>query len=350
MRRILVLGYYGFGNFGDEIILSAVQSELAAVDCEAAFAVHKPTQYGSQSCPRHSLVDRDSAMAMSRALRSSECVMLGGGGLIQDATSWRSSLYYLGIPFLGAVERKALVSYAQGIGPISSLTTRHLVGRVFDRMKLIDVRDAESRSLLVACGVRSQNIHVSCDAGLSFLVAAHGPLLPLDHHTPVIIACVNGRFGWSSENTASFLDCLASYFAARVNLVVLFPKADLDFTREVQKRLLTGSDVIVSPSAQDLLQLCDMTILTVAGRYHMAVAAVASRSPLIALAYDPKLLNLAHALGFGAIVPEALPEVAARFIIDTGVRSVAEEAIGGLGMAREQRILRLQAVLAGETP
>ncbi|MCX6085029.1 MAG: polysaccharide pyruvyl transferase family protein, partial [Caldiserica bacterium] len=118
MIRILVLGYYGFGNFGDELILSAVQDELTNINCEAVFAVNEPAQYASPDCCRHTFVDRHDLSAMRVALGTCDYVMLGGGGLIQDATSSRSSLYYLGIPLLGALRKKRILSYAQGVGPI----------------------------------------------------------------------------------------------------------------------------------------------------------------------------------------------------------------------------------------
>lgn len=350
MKRILVLGYYGFGNFGDELILSAVQDELATIDCDAVFAVRRPAQYATPACARHTYVDRRSLASMKDALRASDCVMLGGGGLIQDVTSWRSSVYYLGIPFLANSEQKSVVSYAQGIGPVTRFWTRQAVRRVFDRMALIDVRDRESRDLLLAYGVHKRTIHVSCDAGLSYLVASHGAPLPEDRRGAVIAACVNRRFGWTAEKTASFLDCLASHFAARVSLVVLFPAADLDFTGEVQQRLLSSSDTIVAPSAQDLLRLCDSACMTVAGRYHMAVAGVASRSPMVALAYDPKLLHLADALGFQAVAPEAASEASVRLIVSGGIRPVAEDAVERLLAVRGERIHLLETTLAASTP
>src|SRR5450759_5087072 len=161
MTRILVLGYYGFGNFGDELILSAVQDELTSIECEAVFVVNEPGQYTSPVCPRHTLVDRHNLAAMRAALRTCDYVMLGGGGLIQDVTSWRSSLYYLGIPLLAALNKKGILSYAQGIGPVRRPWIRRLMRSIFDRMILIDVRDDASRDLLLACGIRTQDICVS---------------------------------------------------------------------------------------------------------------------------------------------------------------------------------------------
>lgn len=349
MTRVLVLGYYGFGSFGDEIILEAVQDELTNIDCEAMFAVNKPDQYASPVYSRHSLVDRHDLSAMRAALRACDCVMLGGGGLIQDVTSWRSSLYYLGIPLLGMFHKKVLVSYAQGVGPIRRLWTRHLVRTVFGRMSLIDVRDDASRDLLVTCGIQTREIHVSSDAGLSYLTSRYRESLTVTGHESLIIACVNERFGWTPEETASFLDCIGSQLSARLHLVVLFPSADLIFTQAVRARLLTSSELTVSPEPVALVNLCSSATLTVAGRYHMAAVALAARSPLVALAYDPKVSQLAARYGFEALQPGGSPQQAARHVRATTILPVTEEPLAQLAQIRMNRIARLRTVLEQHT-
>jgi len=350
MTRILVLGYYGFGNFGDELILSAVQDELTSIECEAAFAVNKPGQYTSPVCPRHTLVDRHNLAAMRATLRACDYVMLGGGGLIQDVTSWRSSLYYLGIPLLATLHKKGILSYAQGIGPVKRLLIRRVVRTVFDRMILIDVRDDASRDLLLACGIRTQDICVSSDAGLAYLVALRGEPVAATRRGSRVVACVNERFGWTPEETASFLDCLWSQSSAQLDLVVLFPSADLAFTRAVQNRLLTPSELIISPQAPALLDLCSSASLTVAGRYHMAVAAIAARSPLVALAYDPKVSQLADCCGFDAFQPGHSPQQAAQRVRTRSILPVTEESIERIGQTRTDRIARLKTVLERRNP
>src|SRR5664280_2395997 len=350
MARLLVLGYYGFGNFGDELILSAVQDELASIECEAAFVVNAPSQYPSLVCPRHKLVDRHSPTAMRAALRECDYVMLGGGGLIQDVTSWRSSLYYLGIPILAAMHNKGILSYAQGVGPVRRSWIRHVVRSVFGRMVLIDVRDDASRDLLLDCGIRTHDICVSSDVGLAYLVALRGEPAAATRGASHIVACVNERFGWAAEETASFLDCLGSQSGARLDLVVLFPSADLAFTRAVQNRLLTPSELIISPQPLALLDLCSSASLTVAGRYHMATAAVAARSPLIALAYDPKISQLADYCGFDAFLPGNSPQQAAQAVRTKSIPPVIEESIERIGQTRTDRIARLKTVLERRNP
>ncbi|HWQ21552.1 MAG TPA: polysaccharide pyruvyl transferase CsaB [Clostridia bacterium] len=345
MNRVLVLGYYGFGNFGDELILAAMQDELSGVQCEAVFAVKDPGQYAGATCPRHSFVDRSDMAAMRAALAACDHVMLGGGGLVQDVTSWRSSMYYLGIPLLALLHRKAVISYAQGIGPVRRPWIRRLVRTVFDRMSLIDVRDDASRELLLRLGIRAQEISVSSDAGLSHLIALRPEHVVPDRRQPRIVACVTSRFGWTPEESASFLDCLGSQAGAQLDLVVLFPSADLGFTRAVRNRLLMPSELIISPEPLALLELCGSASLTVAGRYHMAAAAVAARSPLVALAYDPKVSQLADCCGFNALPPGNGPQQAARWVLGGTVSPVTEAAILRFRQARIDRVARLRLLL-----
>ncbi|MCX6085013.1 MAG: polysaccharide pyruvyl transferase family protein, partial [Caldiserica bacterium] len=274
-------------------------------------------------------------------------VMLGGGGLIQDATSSRSSLYYLGIPLLGALRKKRILSYAQGVGPIRGSWTRHLVETVFRRMVLIDVRDDASRELLRNCGIRGQEIFVSSDVGLAYLVARYFKPVAAAQRDPRIVACVNRRFGWTAEATASFLDCLASHSSAELDLVVLFPSSDLAFTHTVLERLLRPSKLIVAPQPSALVDLCRSATLTVAGRYHMAATGLAAGSPLVALAYDPKVSQLADWCGFPAIQPGNSPQRAAGRVLATSISPVAGEPIVRISQARMDRIARLKATLEG---
>lgn len=349
MRRILVLGYYGFGNFGDELILTALQEELSEVDCDAVFAVKRPEQYENPLCARHVLVDRCNRAYMRSAFRSCDAVMLGGGGLVQDVTSWHNSLYYLGIPLAGDLCGKTLIAYAQGVGPVQRVFTSHLVRTVFGRMSLIDVRDTESRDLLRACGLRNSEIHVSCDLGLTYLAALNVPVSRDTHREPEVLACINPRFGWSAEQTAVFLDCLASHYDARIELVVLFPAADEGFTREVQARLLSPAELILTPAPLELVRRCCRATLTVAGRYHMAIVGAATGSPLVGLAYDQKITHLATAFGFRVIYHDTAAETAARSVLlgQSALPSMFETP--DLTSFRRDRIERLRRTLSRST-
>ena len=163
MYKILISGYYGFNNIGDESILRTVidnlREKLPDVDITVLSQDPERTaeKYAVKSVRRMSLPD------IFRAVR--RCVLLpsGGGSLLQDATSGRSILYYLFILRLAQLLGKQTFIYSQGIGPISTPRNRRLTASILRRADGIVVRDAKSRDLLLEIGVPGQLVHVTAD-------------------------------------------------------------------------------------------------------------------------------------------------------------------------------------------
>src|SRR5207302_4347621 len=82
------------------------------------------------------------------ALRESDLLLSGGGSLLQDRTSLRSLLYYLGVIRLAIGMRRRFMVFAQGIGPLLRPAARRLTSSLLARACAISVRDAASQSLL----------------------------------------------------------------------------------------------------------------------------------------------------------------------------------------------------------
>jgi polysaccharide pyruvyl transferase CsaB len=322
-----------------------VQAELAGLPCEAVFAVHNPQQYAPLCCSRHSLVDRGDPRAMNEAVTRCDAVMLGGGGLIQDASSWRSSLYYLGIIRWAALRGRTTVSYAQGIGPVTRDWIRRLVRGAFEPMAYVDVRDEASRALLAECGIDPARVTVSCDVGLAHLVGQYGTPPALPGQEPHIVACLNPRFGWTPQQAARFLALLADPLGATIDLVVLFPGSDLAYTRAVQEALAVSSNLVQAPTAEVLTSLCAASTMTVAGRYHMAAAAVAARARIVALAYDPKLAQLGAYCGFPSISATVTAERAADVVRSVPLEPASAAVLSAVRTAGAQRVSHLGSVL-----
>ena len=95
MYNILISGYYGFNNIGDESILRTVIDNLREKLGDVGITVlsQDPAQtsekYGVQAAPRMDL------KAIFRSVRQCDLLLSGGGSLLQDATSTHSILYYL---------------------------------------------------------------------------------------------------------------------------------------------------------------------------------------------------------------------------------------------------------------
>jgi polysaccharide pyruvyl transferase WcaK-like protein len=92
--RAVISGYYGFGNVGDEAILAGLLQGFRELAPEATLTVLSgdpaatEAEHGVPAWPR-------GVRHAASAIRQADLLVSGGGGLLQDATSWRSPLYYL---------------------------------------------------------------------------------------------------------------------------------------------------------------------------------------------------------------------------------------------------------------
>lgn len=162
VRNVLLSGYYGFGNTGDEAILASTVKALrkARPDLNIMVLSKHPDEtsrsYDVESYPRMAIGK------VMRAISKADLVIFGGGSLLQDATSLRSLMYYLAIIYLSRIFKKPVVVYANGIGPVNSRLGRILTRRALTQVEEITVRDGESENELRRMGV-TKNIRVTAD-------------------------------------------------------------------------------------------------------------------------------------------------------------------------------------------
>src|SRR5262249_26943819 len=179
-RRVLVAGYYGFGNTGDEAILAALVAGLRERQPAARLVVASGDP--GQARQRHggaSTFWRD-PLALAEEVRRSDLVVIGGGGLFQDyAGVERDTLltprhggvtYYAGPAVLAAAARKPYILHGLGFGPLDSDDARRIVGAVARGAARISVRDEASRALLSVLGVDRARVELAADP--AFLLAS----------------------------------------------------------------------------------------------------------------------------------------------------------------------------------
>src|SRR3989442_10860550 len=144
--RIVVSGYYGFGNGGDEAVLEAIVGALRARIPQAQMVVLSAAPDQTKSL--HGVAGVSRTMGALPAMAGADLFISGGGTLIQDATSARSALYYLGLLGLATVLARATMVYAAGVGPLRGGWVRALAPRGLKRVTLLTVRGEGFRRLL----------------------------------------------------------------------------------------------------------------------------------------------------------------------------------------------------------
>ncbi|MBD3920801.1 polysaccharide pyruvyl transferase CsaB [Paenibacillus sp. PR3] len=316
VRRVIVSGYYGFNNSGDEAVLKSILNALHA-EGEAQGVTFEPVvlsadpawttkMYGCEAVPRMS------PSVLLREIRRCDGLISGGGSLLQDATGWKTIPYYTGVLTLAQMLGKPTFIYSQGVGPVNRGWLFAPIRRVMNKSKYVSVRDAESAALLGRIGVAQERIEVVPDPvmGLPLPEGADLSLAAAANDMPIIGVSLRHwrKDGADLERAAAALAALASRRAVRFRFLPFHTPDDAVTSQVVMDRLKAigiGSSVaeLAAPSddpQQMLLEVsrCDMMF---GMRLHALIYAANQRIPLIGLSYDPKIDQFLNRLGLTAV-------------------------------------------------
>src|SRR4051812_46943359 len=110
--RVLIAGYYGFDNAGDEAILACILADLRALDARLDATVLAEDTAGTAAAHHVTSLHWRDIAGISAAVAAADLVIVGGGGLFQDTLAFDPEAiltarhhgisYYGGIPLLAA--------------------------------------------------------------------------------------------------------------------------------------------------------------------------------------------------------------------------------------------------------
>lgn len=146
-KSVVISGYYGFKNFGDEAILSSLISHLKSEKHHITVISSDP-QYTKNKFQNIQSSKTFDIQNIIKHIQKSDILISGGGSLLQDATSLKSLLYYLFIIFIALFFKKKVIIFAQGIGPINSKFGAFITRNILKHCSYISVRDENSQQLL----------------------------------------------------------------------------------------------------------------------------------------------------------------------------------------------------------
>jgi len=240
-KKIVLSGYYGFSNCGDEGVLSSIVAGLKSrlsgeITVLSASPEDTSKLYDVNAVPRYSLGE------VSRAIRDCDLLISGGGSLIQDATSMRSLIYYLSVIAMAKHYGRKIMVLGQGIGPLRRPVSQRLAARTLNGVDLITVRDAPSAQLLNQIGVTKPSIHVTADPTFALQPCSDTDACKLlqeagigDGEDVVAISLRSWPEAPEIEKIAvEALGLLSEKLPARLLLVAMHIPDDMDMAKRIQ--------------------------------------------------------------------------------------------------------------------
>ena len=387
MKKILIAGYYGFGNLGDEAILAALALALPRhiPGCRIT-VVSGDAQRTQRQHPSLSAVDgRDLSGLIDRA-QQADLIVLGGGGLFQDywevepasqLTLDSSGLAFYGsIPLLAHLVGVPCQVLGIGVGPLRTEAGRRATASALRLARAVSVRDQASMDLLTSLSLDSgPTIELAADPSL---LLEPTPQTDVDEYLRTLgvdpagnLVAVNLRYwdfdvdpqAWPQE-IGRALDVLTAAGSAHLLLLPFQVEGispyenDLEVLRQAQAAMAhpeRTSLLTEVPPPQLMLGVIGRCRAAMVMRLHAAVFAVRQGLPTLALSYDPKVAlwmtdmgQAAHTLPPDRWTSEALAE-AWRKLPDRA--SLAPTALLKTSLTRLERTLdRARSLIGSALP
>lgn len=303
--NVLMSGYYGFKNAGDEAILQSVYRSIKESCGEISLTVLSSDPADTKSYYGYDAVARFNVFRVLRALKRCDALVSGGGSLLQDLTSTRSLLYYLLIIRMAKKMGKKVMIYANGIGPVVKESNRRRVRCVIDRADVVTLRDTESAEELRSMGVTRDDIRVTADPVFTMQGVARDETLRLIERFgvkpgPFITVSIRDWPGMGDfcESMAAICDGLYEQTKRSILFVPMQTGCDIKVCRKVQGMMRNPSCIVEERlTSEELMGIIGASDVMIAMRLHALIFAARMNVPFAGIVYDPKVSAYSSALG-----------------------------------------------------
>ncbi len=301
--RVLLSGYYGKGNGGDEALLATLLQMLPGNVTPVVLSGNPretEERYGVEAHERMNL------QRVISVMRGCQGFIWGGGSLIQDATSRISPFYYNGLMAIAQGLKLRTVAWAQGIGPISGGLTRKLARHNFAGCTGVSVRDKKSSALLTQWNIP----HLLAPDPVWAMESVKVPEIA-DLPTPRIAVTLRNHPDLTAQRLENITRGLIDLQAATGAFMILLPfqKAqDYAIAQAIQPAFSQGSTILCFSEPQLLKGVFQDVDLAIGMRLHSLIMAASEGCRAFALSYDPKVNRLMEDLDMPGWDLASLPD------------------------------------------
>ena len=295
-QKVFIIGYYGRFNLGDEAILDMTVKFIREISPRSSIKALSYQKHLTRLRSDVEAVSRNRIWSIMAALFSADVLVLGGGTLLQTASSKRSLWYYLSFVWMSkTLLKKKVMMLGNGFGPINGSISRKVTAKLLSMLDLILLRDEGSRAYMEKLGVVNPQIHVTTD----FVYALDGKDEPLSVRENRV--GVNVR-KWSNAQTVYYdlahtLDTLID--AGKEIIFVPFEDEDMHAIELVKQQMKHNSVTLpFEPNYREVIRHIGGFEALISMRLHGMIFASLSHTPFVGIAYDPKIHYLCEQMDY----------------------------------------------------
>lgn len=331
-KNIVIHGYYGAGNFGDDIILLSIINMLYETIADI-----KITVLSRDICPipegisPFQVVSRFDIEKVIKLIKEADLLICGGGGLLQDYSGFdildhfsykNKGINYYAVPIeIAYILGKPAMLYAIGVGPLFNQQSVQYIRTILNWVKVVTVRDKESKELLD--GISSNaNVTITADPAVNYynkLIQSDSNnsknsdnknenFPTLDKENIYIGICLRNWFfdNNSCEHFVTIISNIINFIITQFDYkIILFPfnncKSDAKLLGEIYNDVDVKDSVylVTDLNMSQTVELIKNIEFLIGMRLHSLITATVNNKPIIGISYDQKISNYMTRLELG---------------------------------------------------
>ncbi len=295
---VIISGYYGFMNIGDEALLHAIIKDLRSFKSDINIMVFSKNVMETMKTHGVYSINRINLVKMLHAMKRAKLFIYGGGNIIQDNTSTRSLLYYLGTIWMAKRMGLKVMFYANGISPLRNSISKMLTRRIVNRVDVITLREELSKHELERLCINQPRVQITSDPTLTLEAADDSEVDAIlknegiDGPGPFIGFSIRKWPGYEKyiKIIAQAADYVINLYGAKPVFIPMQYPADLNIANMIVSKMKGKGYIIKTKnSVSQTIGVIKKMDMLVGMRLHSLIFAACVNTPVVGLAYESKV-------------------------------------------------------------
>ena len=296
--EILISGYYGFKNNGDDALLKAIINDINKYKESPNIVVLSADPKETFEHYRVKTISRVNIFSIIKHMKKADLLISGGGTLIQDKTSSKSLWYYLMVIKAALANNVKVMLYSNGIGPLEKEANKRKANKILNKVDIITLRDEMSKVELNNIGVNKPPVIVTADPAFNLECANKktGEEILKKFKIPQnkkLLGVSVRKLGMNDETEktiAKIIDEAVKKYDLYPVFIPMQETKDVSVSKNIINAMKEKATLITGISGvDDMISIVANMHICIGMRLHLLTYAAINSIPLIGIVCDPKI-------------------------------------------------------------
>lgn len=307
VKKVLLVGYIGGINIGDEAIAGAVAKELSINKVNVIIASGQPEisqaylgrgyEYIKSIYPGEAISIK-ALIKLIKVISQVDSVIYVGGGILQDFHSINLIRHCHYIALIALIFKVPSYALGIGLGPIKSKKGEAFVNDFIKSVQRTTFRDTESMELMQQLAPKYA---VKCDLGADSIFLLKNKLSSNIYKKTARIGLAFRQWdGLDFDLLCKLVEVLLN--TDKQPVFFAYESSDLNLYDRLQNKFLGRLELSDERTLEHSLDSISNLEGLISMRLHANLFAIMSNIPFVALSYDKKITNVINGLGYHSSV------------------------------------------------